>query len=86
MRARYSAYAVGSLDFVLTTWHPRTRPEEVALDPDLTWTGLEIHGHGEDWVDFTASYLTRSGAGELREHSRFERRGGRWLYVDGDVG
>jgi len=26
------------------------------------------------------------GAGELRERSRFERRGGGWVYVDGDVG
>jgi SEC-C motif domain protein len=85
MRARYSAYAVGHADFVFTTWHPRTRPDDVTLESELTWTGLDVHGHGEDWVDFSAAYLTRGGAGELRERSRFERRAGRWLYVDGEI-
>jgi len=41
MRSRYSAFAVGDLDYVWRTWHPRTRPE--ALTPsDEAWTGLEI--------------------------------------------
>lgn len=86
MRSRYSAYAVGDADYVFTTWHPRTRPASVDLDPDLTWTGLAVHGYGEDWVDFSATYLTRAGAGELRERSRFEQRAGRWFYVDGEIG
>jgi len=85
MRARYAAYAVGDADFVFRTWHPRTRPDDVTLDPDLTWTGLVVHGHGEDWVEFTASHLSRHGAGELHERSRFEWRGARWVYVDGNV-
>jgi SEC-C motif-containing protein len=85
MRARYAAYAVGDADFVLTTWHPRTRPPEISLDPGLGWTGLVVHGHGEDWVEFTATYLSRAGAGELHERSRFEQRARRWFYVDGDL-
>jgi SEC-C motif-containing protein len=85
MRARYAAYAVGDANFVFTTWHPRTRPADLTLDPELTWTGLDIAGHDEDWVEFTASYLSRAGAGRLRERSRFEKRAGRWLYVDGEV-
>ncbi|SFD03161.1 SEC-C motif-containing protein [Nocardioides terrae] len=85
MRARYSAYVVGDADFVFATWHPRTRPDDVLLDPGLTWTGLAISGHGEDWVEFTASYLSRTGAGELHERSRFEQRAGRWVYLDGET-
>ena len=42
MRSRYAAYAVGDLDHVFRTWHPRTRPDDLSPDPDLTWTGLEI--------------------------------------------
>ena len=41
MRSRYSAYAVGDLDYVWRTWHPRTRPETVTPS-DEVWTGLEI--------------------------------------------
>lgn len=85
MRSRYAAYAVGDTDYVWRTWHPRTRPEHVTPDPELEWTGLVVHGSGEDWVEFTASYLRDGRRGELHERSRFERRAGRWFYVDGDV-
>ena len=85
MRSRYAAYAVGDLDYVFATWHPRTRPEPLTLDPEVTWSGLTVHAHGEDWVEFTAAYRTRGGAGELHERSRFERRAERWVYVDGEI-
>lgn len=85
MRARYTAYAVGDARFVYRTWHPRTRPDEVVLDPDLRWVGLTIRDHGDDWVSFEASYLSPGGAGVLAEHSRFEQRASRWMYVDGDT-
>lgn len=85
MRSRYSAYAVGEVDYVLATWHPRTRPEAIATD-GLTWTGLEITDHGEDWVEFSAHYRAGDGAvATLTERSRFERRAGRWFYLDGEV-
>lgn len=86
MRSRYAAYAVGDADHVFRTWHPRTRPRDIELDPTLTWTGLRVLGAGADWVDFVASYEQHGLSGELRERSRFERRGGRWVYVDGDLG
>lgn len=82
MRSRYAAYAVGDLDHVFRTWHPRTRPERLEPDPDLTWTGLRILGSGEDWVEFVAAYERAGAAGERHELSLFERRAGRWVYVD----
>lgn len=85
MRSRYAAYAVGDLDYVFRTWHPRTRPDDITPDPTLTWTGLAVVGSGADWVEFVASYERDAGPGELHERSRFEQRGGRWVYVDGDV-
>lgn len=92
MRSRYAAYATGRLDHVFRTWHPRTRPDDITADPDLTWTGLEIldstDGGPHDstgTVEFRARYRTPSGTGALHEVSRFERRAGRWVYVDGDV-
>ncbi len=81
MRSRYSAYAVGDTDYVWRTWHPRTRPERVEPDPSLTWTGLEILEAGDDVVEFRAHH----DRGTLHERSRFERRAGRWFYVDGTL-
>lgn len=92
MRARYAAYALGESDYVFRTWHPRTRPEDVAGDPGLRWTGLEVlattgGGAGEDSgeVEFRASYDVGGVPGVLHERSRFSRRAGRWVYVDGEL-
>jgi len=95
MRSRYTAYAVGALDHVWRSWHPATRPEQVTPDPTTTWvrlTVLRVDGGGEDeetgTVEFAARWRARSAGrgtviGELHEVSRFARRAGRWLYVDG---
>jgi len=90
MRSRYSAYAVGALDHLFRTWHPRTRPPEVEPQPGIDWTGLTVHAverGGDDdrgTVEFVATYRSSVGEGRLHERSRFERRAGRWFYVDGD--
>jgi len=93
MRSRYAAYAVGDLDHVFRTWHPRTRPQSIEPDPALTWTGLRIldvvggaPGDETGEVEFEAAYDRAGRPGRRRERSRFERRRGRWVYVDGDVG
>ena len=89
MRARYTAYAVGRPDYVFRTWHPRTRPADV--EPSgLRWTGLTVlreWAGGQDdvtgEVEFVADHLAGRHAGRLHERSRFERRRGRRVYVDG---
>jgi SEC-C motif-containing protein len=92
MRSRYAAYATGRTDYVFRTWHPRTRPDDLAPDPDLAWLGLEVlgtSGGGPDdetgTVEFRARYRAPDGEHVLHEVSRFARRAGRWVYVDGDV-
>ncbi|MFK0073688.1 YchJ family protein [Arthrobacter woluwensis] len=42
MRSRYSAFAVLDEDYLLATWHPDTRPEDLELDEDLRWLRLDI--------------------------------------------
>jgi SEC-C motif-containing protein len=93
MRSRYAAYVLGDTDHVFRTWHPRTRPGDLSPEPTLTWTGLEIvdvvaggPADEEGEVEFVASFVHPAGAGERRERSRFVRRAGRWVYVDGDLG
>ena len=97
MRSRYTAFAVGDEGYLLRTWHPRTRPDDVSLDRGTRWTGLSVlrcdAGGVEDSqgvVEFVATWrdgsATGGSGGELHEVSRFVRRAGRWLYLDGDHG
>ncbi|MCC8453036.1 YchJ family protein [Streptomyces rochei] len=87
MRSRYSAFVQGDAGYLLRTWHPRTRPARLELDPGMRWTGLEILDtaqgtafHTTGTVTFRASYR----GGSLHERSRFERVDGAWVYVDGE--
>lgn len=85
MRSRYSAFALGDADYLWRTWHPRTRPEPVTIDPAVVWTGLEIIEAAGDEVEFRASYRESQRTGTLHERSRFAVRARRWFYVDGEV-
>lgn len=89
MRSRYSAFARGDADYLFRTWHPRTRPVDVTVDPSVSWTGLEVidtvAGGADDdvgEVEFTARFESHGRAGSLHERSRFVRRAGRWFYLD----
>jgi SEC-C motif domain protein len=89
MRSRYAAFAVADTRYLLQTWHSRTRPETVELDPDMRWYRLDIlHTRrgglldSDGVVEFRAFYRHDGGAGQQHERSRFEREGGRWRYLD----
>lgn len=89
MRSRYSAFARGDAAYLFRTWHPRTRPADVAVDLSITWTGLDVidvvaGGPDDDSgeVEFAARFEKAGRVGSLRERSRFERRAGRWFYLD----
>ena len=49
MRSRYSAYALGLIDYLLATWHPSTAPGEMELPP-VKWIDLEVR-HTESSAD-----------------------------------
>jgi SEC-C motif-containing protein len=88
MRSRYAAYVVRDDGYLLRTWHPRTRPEAIGFDSSPEWTGLTVLGTADGRytdnvgeVEFEAAYA----GGVLHERSRFQRRAGHWVYVDGVV-
>jgi SEC-C motif-containing protein len=94
MRSRYSAYSLGNHgDYLLKTWFPATARGLSAATlsrREHEWTALEILDKSQDgdqgMVEFKAWY--REGDGEpqlLHEKSVFQRMGGRWLYVGGEV-
>lgn len=91
MRSRYTAFVRGDAAYLLTSWHPSTRPAVIEFD-DRRWLGLRIvastqgeDGDPEGSVEFVARYKLGSRGYRMREVSRFTRHQGRWVYLDGDV-
>ena len=77
MRSRYSAYCENDVSYLLRTWHPATRPDELRLDGDVRWLGLKIHGvqaGGENdatgSVEFTARWRAAGRGSRFRPSRR----------------
>ncbi|PPT95250.1 YchJ family protein [Xanthomonas arboricola] len=90
MRARYSAYVRRDVAYLLSSWHPSTRPAELSLDEGgrTTWLGLTVQraidtGPDTAEVVFLARYRIGGGSAvRMTEHSRFVREDGHWYYLD----
>ena len=97
MRSRYTAFALGAIDYLIDTTAPEKRGEDDAeLLADqvkyTNWTGLDIlqtaqGGRSDDigMVEFEAAFETDEQSGTLYEKSNFRKENGHWLYVDGEV-
>ena len=88
MRSRYSAYVRLLTDYLRATWHPRTRPSNLPLNPAVRWLGLDIRRHQQlSGDEATVEFIARSKLGgracRLHECNHFERIDGRWFYRDG---
>jgi SEC-C motif-containing protein len=88
MRARYSAFAVGDLAYLVGTYHSSSRPEVFSLEPSIEWTRLAVLAtedgglfDAEGTVQFRAVYVRDGKRGVHAETSRFAREDGRWTYV-----
>ena len=97
MRARYSAFAVGAIDYLVDTVAPeaRTDMERGSLEAwskESQWHGLDIvetvdgkPGDKTGIVEFTA-HFSRAGKREAhyeRSSFRFDEAGQRWYFVEG---
>lgn len=87
MRSRFSAFAVGDVDYLLATWHPSTRPSSLELDVNVRWYRLDILARAAGGpldatgiVEFEAFYRADT-AGSQRERSAFVREKGCWYYI-----
>ncbi|MFC4224532.1 YchJ family protein [Lysinibacter cavernae] len=98
MRSRYSAFLAGDAAYLLKTWHPATRPEELVMEDGLRWLRLDILDtvggslfETEGVVEFRALYSSIPEDGEpaergmLHERSRFIKLDGEWVYMDGEI-
>ena len=97
MRSRYSAFVTGNIDHIERTLAPEARADferahiaEWAANSE--WLGLEVRtteaggaGDDEGKVEFLAHFAFKGQRHTHHELSRFARRDGQWLYVDGDI-
>ena len=86
MRSRYTAYVLGDMGYVSTTWHPSTRPSDLEPDAASTWLGLDVKSHSESGdkaqVSFVARYRVAGKGYRMKERSQFVREAGVWFYLD----
>jgi SEC-C motif-containing protein len=90
MRSRYSAFVLKNESYLLSTWHPSTRPQEPLFNEDPTqWMGLTVKHFNEAsdqlsaTVEFVAIYKINGKAHRLHEISDFVYEDKQWQYVDG---
>ena len=94
LRARYSAFVIGTVDFIVASTHSRTRKEiDMAFirewSQTSTWRGLQIFetkmvNENKTYISFEAQYTQNGQDQNHREKSLFEREDGQWRFVTGD--
>lgn len=94
MRSRYTAHALGKIDYLMATWatedkSPQVKQSVADWSHNADWKGLKIlstkEGAASDQqgiVEFVASFKMNGKFHKHHEVSRFEQRNGRWLYID----
>lgn len=93
MRSRFTAYAMRNAEYLLETWQSDNRPSKLDFSKETAeWQKLEIivvkkgQNHDEKGiVEFKAHYLQGAERFVMHEVSRFVKKQGRWLYLDGVV-
>jgi SEC-C motif-containing protein len=95
MRARYTGYVKGEVDFLLGSLHPDgsagvDRESTRQWSQNADWHGLEVLGTtaggdkdetGE--VEFVAKYSMQGEPQRHHERAYFKRHNGNWLFLDG---
>ena len=89
MRSRYSAFVLALADYLLATWHPRTRPATLDLSDNPQWIKLQVVSASQSSttgkVHFRAFYREQGEVGLMEEHSEFVNHEGAWYYLKGDI-
>lgn len=87
MRSRFCAFSMGLNEYLQHSWHPKTRPASVSIDPQQQWLRLDILNSTEladtGSVHFRATGRESERWFVLEEKSVFERYEGHWYYVQG---
>lgn len=96
MRSRYSAYALGEIEYLITTLPLMDRKKfdrrsAQVWSEQSEWQGLEIlatkeSGKGDKaTVEFIAKYKIQDEEIKHHELGMFQKAGDRWFFLDGKV-
>jgi len=98
MRSRFSAYALGLMDYILQTTHPHhkdfyslmgNKAHMIQENSQYSFDCLEIldswEKENEAMVTFTAHVTCQHRDCSFTEKSVFMRHQGRWLYRSGEI-
>jgi len=92
MRSRYSAFALGEVDWIMASHHPDTvgeidRDEVEQWSASSEWLGLRIReteggesGDDTGTVTFRARYKVQGRQVDHVEHAHFEKDGASWRF------
>lgn len=95
MRARYTAFARGHIDFLLESQHSKNREKVKRRELEdwskrSEWLGLEIlatdaglEADEKGSVSFHARYQMGKTVTDHKERAEFEKENGEWRFVDG---
>lgn len=96
MRARYTSYVVGAVDFIINTCDKGENVPDIDRkatedwSKNSTWHALRIlrtekggEADDEGVVEFEADYTLRGMRDVHHETARFKKVGGKWLYETG---
>jgi SEC-C motif-containing protein len=88
MRSRFSAFALQLNDYLLSSWHSSTRPDQLELETSTHWKRLEIisasNNTQQGSVHFKAYYQEQEQWHLLEETSKFVFENNHWFYHSGD--
>lgn len=94
LRARYTAFTLGEVQYILGSHHSKTRHEVNSEEiedwsKNSKWHGLFIHqiergtkSDNEGTIVFSAVYSTDGKKEEHSEKSLFEKENGEWRFLD----
>lgn len=105
MRSRFSAYVIGNGQYIYDTYASSSQTLQSVDEINdwseaCTWIALEIHSKSyneliendisDQFVEFSAFYVSEDTLFELRENSRFvlepeNQTKIQWRYIDGDI-
>jgi len=91
MRSRYTAYTQGNIDYLEKTMRGKAlenfdREDAKQWVQNVKWIGLEVLSskirNDKGYVEFIATFEEQGKQRQMREHSKFFRKKGRWYYID----